>query len=93
MEKRKGQNSDGIQTRETKKVITIKNKRLMRKSNLVLIAAAASMLASCGKDLILDNSQDAQAPIGFASYSEKEAENTLGILMMGGEDKGKGASK
>lgn len=71
MEKRKGQNSDGIQTRETIKVITIKNKRLMRKSNLVLIAAAASMLASCGKDLILDNSQDVQAPIGFASYSEK----------------------
>lgn len=76
MEKRKGQNSDGIQTRETKKVITIKNKRLMRKSNLVLIAAAASMLASCGKDLILDNSQDVQAPIGFASYSEKATRGT-----------------
>lgn len=43
----------------------------MRKSNLVLIAAAASMLVSCGKDLILDNSQDVQAPIGFASYSER----------------------
>ena len=43
----------------------------MRKSNLVLLAAAASMLASCGKDLILDNNQDVQAPIGFASYSEK----------------------
>ena len=41
------------------------------RSNLVLIAAAASMLASCGKDLILDNSQDVQAPIGFASYSER----------------------
>jgi hypothetical protein len=70
MEKRKGQNSDGIQTRETKKVITIKNKRLMRKSNLVLIAAAASMLASCGKDLILDNQDSAQEAIGFSSYSK-----------------------
>lgn len=70
MEKRKGQNSYGIQTRETKKVITIKNKRLMRKSNLVLIAAAASMLASCSNDLLLDNNQDVQAPIGFASYSK-----------------------
>ena len=64
--------SSNILTRETnKKVITIKNKGLMRKSNLVLLAAAASMLASCGKDLILDNNQDVQAPIGFASYSEK----------------------
>jgi len=43
----------------------------MRKSNLVLLAAAASMLASCSNDLLLDNNQDVQAPIGFASYSEK----------------------
>ena len=71
MEKRKGQNSDGIQTRETKKVITIKNKRLMRKSNLVLIAAAAGMLASCSNEKFLSDNQDVQAPIGFASYSNK----------------------
>ncbi len=42
----------------------------MRKSNLVLIAAAASMLASCGKDLILDNQDSAQEAIGFSSYSK-----------------------
>lgn len=66
------QSSNIFQTRETnKEVITIKNKRLMRKSNLVLIAAAAGMLASCSNDLLLDNNQDVQAPIGFASYSEK----------------------
>lgn len=63
--------SSNILTRETnKKVITIKNKGLMRKSNLVLLAATASMLASCGKDLILDNNQDVQETIGFTSYSE-----------------------
>lgn len=70
MEKRKGQNSDGIQTRETKKVITIKNRTLMRKSNLVLIAAAAGMLASCSNDLLLDNQDSAQEAIGFSSYSK-----------------------
>ena len=42
----------------------------MRKSNLVLIAAAASMLASCSNEKFL-NDQDTLTPIGFASYSEK----------------------
>ena len=48
----------------------------MRKSNLVLIAAAASMLASCSNEKLLSDNQDAQAPIGFASYSEKATRGT-----------------
>jgi hypothetical protein len=53
-----------------KKVITIKNRTLMRKSNLVLIAAAAGMLASCSNEKLLSDNQDAQQVIGFTSYSE-----------------------
>ncbi len=65
------QSSNIFQTRETnKEVITIKNKRLMRKSNLVLLAAAASMLASCSNEKLLSDNQDAQQVIGFTSYSE-----------------------
>jgi hypothetical protein len=72
MRARNEQSSNIFQARETnKKVIIIKNKGLMRKSYLVLIAAAAGMLASCGNDLLLDNQDSAQAPIGFASYSAK----------------------
>ncbi len=40
------------------------------RSNLVLIAAAASMLASCSNDLLLDNQDSAQEAIGFSSYSK-----------------------
>lgn len=43
----------------------------MRKSNLVLIAAAAGMLASCSNDLLLDNQDSAQEAIGFSSFSQK----------------------
>ena len=43
----------------------------MRTRNFVFIAAAASMLASCSNDLLLDNHQDEPAPIGFTSYSVK----------------------
>ena len=72
MRKGKNRNAETFQqTRETKKVQTIKNKGLMRKSNLVLIAAVASMLASCSNEKFLSDNQDAQAPIGFASYSDK----------------------
>lgn len=70
--------SSNILTRETnKKVITIKNKGLMRKSNLVLLAAAASMLASCSNDLLLDNNQDVQETIGFTSYSERSTRGDI----------------
>ena len=71
MRKGKNRNAETFQqTRELKKVQTIKNKGLMRKSNLVLIAAAASMLASCSNEKFL-NEQDTLTPIGFASYSDK----------------------
>lgn len=76
MRARNEQSSHILQTRETnKKVITIKNKGLMRKSYLVLFAAA-SMLASCSNEKFLSDNQDAQAPIGFASYSEKATRGT-----------------
>ena len=71
MRKGKNRNAETFQqTRETKKVQTIKNKGLMRKSDLVLIAAVASMLASCSNEKFL-NDQDTLTPIGFASYSDK----------------------
>lgn len=77
MRARNEQSSNIFQARDTnKKVITIKNKGLMRKSNLVLLAAAASMLASCSNEKLLSDNQDAQAPIGFASYSEKATRGT-----------------
>lgn len=43
----------------------------MRTRNFVFIAAAASMLASCSNDLLLDDYQDEQTAIGFTSYSER----------------------
>ena len=67
----RNEQSSNILTRETnKKVITIKNKGLMRKSYLVLFAAA-SMLASCSNEKFLSDNQDAQEVIGFTSYSER----------------------
>jgi len=77
------ENQEFQHARELKRVQTIKNKGLMRKSYFVLIAAAATTLASCSNDLFLDNNQDAQAPIGFASYSQKstrgDATNDLNL--------------
>lgn len=42
----------------------------MRTRNFVFIAAAASMLASCSNDLLLDNQDSSPETIGFASYSK-----------------------
>ena len=52
----------------------------MRKSYFVLIAAVATTLASCSNDLFLDDNQDAQAPIGFASYSQNLTKATASDL-------------
>lgn len=81
MRKGKNRNAETFQqTRETKKVQTIKNKGLMRKSDLVLIAAVASMLASCSNEKFLSNNNDAPAPIGFASYSQNLTKATASDL-------------
>ena len=78
MRKGKDRNAQTFQqTRETKKVQTIKNKGLMRKSDLVLIAAVASMLASCSNEKFLDDNQDSLEAIGFASYSEKSTRGNV----------------
>lgn len=65
------ENQEFQHARELKEVITIKNKGLMRKSYFVLIAAAATTLASCSNDLFLDDNQDNQGYIGFTSFSEQ----------------------
>jgi hypothetical protein len=57
-----------------KKVKTIKQKQLMRKSYLIIAAVATSFLASCANEKVLNERQDGneqQALIGFSSYSEK----------------------
>jgi len=70
---RKGKNRNAMTfhpTRELEKSTNKKNKGLMRKSNLVLIAAAATILASCSNEKFLSDYQDNQDYIGFTSFSE-----------------------
>ena len=57
-----------------------KNKGLMRKKNFVFIAVIATTLASCSNEKFLSDNKDAQAPIGFASYSQNLTKATASDL-------------